>query len=298
MNKGMIMEIQRFCLQDGPGIRTTVFFKGCNMRCVWCHNPESMDREPTLMYSEEKCSECRKCLSVCTKGVHSFREGRHCLDRSACIHCGKCIEACGCQALWLIGRLAGADEIMEEIRKDQNYYRSSGGGVTFSGGEASLQNDFLLSLLMQCKKEGIHTALETNGLLTELQLRDLCRVTDLFLLDYKATGARHKELTGVPVVPVLKTLKTLQKLGASVVLRCPMIPGINDKEKHFQAIRQLRTHFSCIQEVEIMAYHDIGKGKWQECGKACSLSDLKTVSKEQKRVWEQTVSKEEQNNEK
>lgn len=287
--KGIVMDIQKFCLQDGPGIRTTVFLKGCNMKCQWCHNPESMELNPVLMYVKDKCIGCGKCGSVCPEGVHSFLEGEHGVIRQKCTGCGKCAAVCPAQALAVNGREMEASQVLEEIRKDEKYYASSGGGVTFSGGEATLQFDFLLELLKGCREMGYATALETNGLVSEKRMRVLFEYTDLFLLDYKVTGPEHEKWTGVPGGSVLHTLSLLEELGGHVILRCPLIPGVNDTEEHFIAINTLQKKFHCIEGTEIMAYHDTGKGKWEECGKQYSLSHIKTVSVEQKKQWESKI---------
>lgn len=291
---GIVMNIQKFCLQDGPGIRTTVFLKGCNMRCKWCHNPESLEAGPELLFYEEKCVSCGACREVCPRGVHRFREKDggllHTLDRAQCIACNACVSVCLKDALEVAGRRMDENEVMEEIRKDSKYYAGSGGGVTFSGGESTFQTDFLLSLLKACKKEGIHTALETNGLMTEETLRRALPLTDLFLYDYKATGEEeYRKWTGASGQIPLKNLGRIQEAGGIVWLRCPVIPGINDVPAHFESIRQLQKKYSCIVKAEIMAYHDTGKGKWKECGRQYELADVKTVSEEQKKEWQRRI---------
>lgn len=279
---GIIMEIQRFCLQDGPGIRTTVFLKGCNMKCKWCHNPESMEMAPVLMYREAACIGCGRCIAVCPNGVHELGSEGHKIDRSKCTGCGKCVESCQAEALSVNGYRIDSGQVMEEICKDEKYYKSSGGGVTFSGGEATLQADFLLELLLKCKEKGYHTAVETNGLFSDDVLGKLLPLVDLFLLDYKITGREHIDWTGVPGEKVLYNLQEIQKAGGKVVLRCPIIPGINDTELHFAAVRELKSRYSCVDHVEIMAYHATGKDKWKECGKDYTLGHIQTVLPEQK----------------
>ncbi len=285
----LIFDIQRFCVYDGPGIRTTVFFKGCNMRCAWCHNPESFSPEPQLLFRREKCVSCGAC-GACPQGAHLFENGVHTFLRERCTACGLCAEKCPAEALELSGRAVSAREAMAVIDKDAKYYKSSGGGVTFSGGEASLHAELLLELLTACKERGYHTALETNGLVSTQLLEKLIPLTDLFLFDCKHTDPdAHRQWTGAPLQPVLDTLRRLDEAGAQVVLRCPIIPGVNDTEEHFAGIRALKKKYPCIRQAEIMSYHDIGKTKWDALGMEYSLAKLKTVPPEQKRLWEAKI---------
>ena len=284
------MDIQKFCLQDGPGIRTTVFLKGCNMKCKWCHNPESMEAEPTLMYFKNKCNNCKACENVCSFKVHDFSSEYHALHRNRCIKCGKCVEVCLQQALDIIGKEYTVEQVMNEIVKDEKYYLTSNGGVTFSGGESTLQFDFLLELMQQCKQRNYHIALETNGLFSEEKLLALMDYTDLFLFDYKLTDEEeHIKWTGVSQKVPLRNLIKINELKGTVHLRCPIIPGLNDSENHFETIRKFKQCYHCIKQIEIMAYHDTGVGKWEACGKTYKLPHIKTVNKIQKEEWEKYI---------
>ena len=286
----LIFDIQRFCVYDGPGIRTTVFFKGCNMRCAWCHNPESYSLEPELLYRADKCTACGACAAACPNGAHAVTDGVHTFLREKCTACGACAAVCPNTAVELSGKVMTVDEVMKVIDKDAKYYKSSKGGVTFSGGEASLHFGLLKEIMERCKEKGYHTALETNGLIPRARLEALLPLTDLFLFDCKHTdSAAHEKWTGVPAELVWETLSVLDEAGANVILRCPVIPGINDTDEHFAAIRDMKERYSCIQQVEIMSYHDIGKGKWEALGKEYSLADIKTVSPELKHTWEVKV---------
>lgn len=288
--KALIFDVQRFCVHDGPGIRSTVFFKGCNMRCAWCHNPESFSQRPELLFRPEKCTACGAC-EACPSGAHRRENGSHSFHRENCSGCGVCASLCPNGALELSGREMTVEEVMKELRKDDKYYAASGGGVTLSGGEASIWFNFVRELLDACKSQGFHTALETNGLISAERLEALIPRTDLFLFDCKHTDPEaHLHWTGAPLQPVLDSLQALDRAGAKVILRCPIIPGVNDGEAHFAALRDIREKYASIQQVEVMAYHDVGRGKWQALGRSYALEDLKTVLPDQKRRWQEQLS--------
>ena len=287
---GIVFDIQRFCVHDGPGIRTSVFLKGCMMHCPWCHNPESIKKEIQLSFENSKCVSCGKCAQVCQNKIHTFSQDKtHLVDFERCISCGNCVQSCPFGCLKLIGKEMPAKEVMDEVIKDRKYYHSSGGGVTFTGGEPTVQFDFLIELLTLAKEEGLHTCIETNGAISRERIAALAKLTDLFLLDYKATGKSHKALTGVEETVVLDTLDTLNELGCSIILRCPIIQGINDSEEHFEAIK--RIHRSCynVKEAEIMPYHSFGTHKWHSIGAECSLEALKSATPEMKAEWEKKI---------
>lgn len=287
---GIVFDIQRFCVHDGPGIRTTVFLKGCNMRCKWCHNPESFRVEPELMYYADKCTACGGC-KVCPQDVHQFdRNGVHKILRESCTACGLCAEVCLQKALEVFGKRMTVEEVMETIRKDEKYYRSSCGGVTFSGGEATVQFLFLLELLAACRQEGYHVALETNGLVNREQLEQLIPMVDLFLFDYKLTDAGdHRRWTAVANEPILENLAFINQKKVETLLRCPIIPTVNDNAAHFAAIKQMQQRYPCITQVEIMPYHDIGKSKWNAIDMEYALHGIETVTGKQKKKWEELI---------
>lgn len=263
---GIIFHIQRFCVHDGPGIRTTVFFKGCPLSCIWCHNPESKQPQVQISYSERSCLQCRECEAVCKNGVHSFSSGAHRVDGSRCAACGRCVEACPALALELIGQRMSVEEVMEEILKDRDYYGASHGGVTLSGGEPLFQPDFCLELLRACKECGLHTCVETSGFCQPSILEQLAEFIDLFLFDFKeGDSRRHLSYTSVPNEPILRNLRLLDSRGASVILRCPVIPGLNDREEQFQSIADY-ARLSCVKSVELMAYHTMGREKAKKIG--------------------------------
>ncbi len=287
---GIIFDIQKFSVHDGPGIRTTVFLKGCNIRCLWCHNPESFIINSQLAFEQSRCSGCRRCESVCAHGVHLFVNEKHEVNYELCKKCGKCIEECPNHCLKIFGYDMTAKEVIKEVLKDKKYYESSGGGITISGGEPSVQYDFLMELLIESKNNELHTCIETNGIIEFERLKEIAKYVDLFLLDYKATGfERHKLLTGCSNEQMLNNLDYLSSIEKAVVLRCPIIPGLNDTEEHFSAIKEIKEMYSNIKEVEIMSYHSLGKSKWDSIGKDYSLKDIKDVDSKKKIEWEMKI---------
>jgi pyruvate formate lyase activating enzyme len=284
--KGFIFDIQRFSLHDGPGIRTTVFLKGCPLRCIWCHNPESMKMAPQLRYKKEKCTGCMSCIPTCSNSAHDVVKGIHTLDFSRCKFLGSCLEVCAFGALQQIGREMTLEEIMAEVIKDQLYYENSGGGITISGGEPMLQFPFVMELLKQAGDMGVHTCIETSGYADIEKYRGILPLVDLFLFDYKATGEeQHKALTGMGQELILSNLDFLAQNGARIILRCPLIPGINDQIEHLQAISLLSRKYERIEGVEILPYHDYAKGKWVEIGKENLLEGMPSASQKDKAQW-------------
>lgn len=285
---GTVFNIQRFSLHDGPGIRTTVFLKGCNLSCAWCHNPESFSCEPQLEVDTVKCTSCGACEGVCKQGVHQIDKetGEHHFSFDQCVQCGACAAACPAGAIQTIGQSMTAEEVMEVVRKDLPYYGRSGGGITVSGGEATMQFNFLCELLTLCKQENIHTCIETNGVVSKERLTALCELVDLFLLDFKHYDSdQHKYYTGAPNEPVYESLALLAQTNKPVLLRCPIIPGVNDCDAHFETIRQIKRTYPNIIGAEVMPYHDIGAVKWKNIGKSYLMRDVTVPTKEQTAAW-------------
>lgn len=276
-----VFNVQRFCVNDGPGVRTTVFFKGCPLDCVWCHNPESKSTKSELSYIAEKCALCGECERVCPAGVHSFSKDLHKINRELCTHCGACEKACNFSALELLGKKYTVEEIMREISKDEDFYESTG-GVTFSGGEPFLQSDALLELLKKCKERGYSTCIETSGATAKENIKEAAKYCDLFLYDCKETNEEnHKRYIGCTNVQILENLRLLDTLGARVILRCPIIPKVNDRADHFEKIAELAESLSCIISVELMLYHPLGISKSERIGKECGFCEEKFLSKEE-----------------
>ena len=291
MKKGTIFHIQKFCINDGPGIRTTVFFKGCPLNCLWCHNPESKAAFPEIAFYPEKCCACGQCAAVCPNGCHRIADGMHLFERADCIKCGQCLDA-RCGALEQIGKKVSVSEIMDEVMKDKTFYDESGGGLTVSGGEPMLQFDFVNELLRAAKSNGLHTCMETSGFAKQEQIRQIARVTDLFLFDYKETSPeRHTEFTGVSNEEILRNLSLLDALKTNIILRCPIIPGYNDREAHFKGIAETANRFSSISEIQIEPYHPLGAAKSMQIGKTYDLPEIGFVEDDQVGEWIDTIAK-------
>lgn len=271
MSGGTVFNIQKFSIHDGPGIRTTVFLKGCPLRCKWCHNPEGLSRESEIEFDSRKCIYCGRCVVGCEMGGHSIIAGEtpvHNIDRTSCIRCGKCADACLCGALKLVGTVMTPDEVIEKVLADRIFYQTSGGGITLSGGEPFYQSEFATDLLRLAKEKGLNTAVETSGFCKNEVIREAAGYVDLFLFDYKATGEElHRELTGVSQKIILENLHTISDLGGRIVLRCPIVPGANDTEEHFAAIASLAEEVSGIIGVDLEPYHQLGVDKASRIGK-------------------------------
>ena len=254
MPKAMIFDIQRNSFVDGPGIRTTVFFKGCNLRCKWCHNPESQSFEKQMMFYKDKCTGCGKCREVCPNHLKK------------CDFCGKCELYCPADARKVCGREYTPAEVFAEVIKDKAFYDNSGGGVTFSGGECMLQLDFLCEILKKCKAAGIHTAVDTAGNVPWKSFEKILPFTDLFLYDIKAFGAElHRKGTGVSNELILENLKNLSG-RADIIVRIPVIGGYNDNDEEIRRIADFLKQIKIIK-AELLPYHAMGEHKYTALGR-------------------------------
>jgi len=279
--KGMIFDIKRFAIHDGPGIRTTVFFKGCPLNCWWCHNPESQASEREMIFRANRCIRCEACLPVCAQGAISWDGGAMSTDGEICTLCGICVEACYAEAREIVGREMTVAQVMAEIERDIAFYDESGGGVTFSGGEPLLQWDFLLALLRACKEKEIHTVVDTCGFATWETLDSIREHVDLFLYDLKLMDdARHREFTGVSNEPILQNLQNLSQRGHHIELRVPIIPGINDDDENIRQTGAFATALPCLKQVDILPYHHAAVEKYNRFHKAYGLPEIRPPSKE------------------
>ena len=263
---GKILNIQHFSLDDGPGIRTTVFLKGCPLRCTWCHNPESQNTQREYLFRADKCTACGACAAVCPNGAHTLTDGLHTVKRTHCALCGQCLML-GCDALEIAGKELSSQDVLEEVIQDSVFYKRAGGGVTISGGEPLMQAAFAQQVLKACKEQGFHTCVETCGYGRSKDLLALAEYTDLFLYDCKLTDDEaHKRYTGVSNRLILENLALLLSRGAHVILRCPMIPDVNLNDAHFRGIAELVNRHPGIREIHLLPYHPMGLEKSHALG--------------------------------
>ncbi len=265
--RGIIFDIKRFAIHDGPGIRTTVFCKGCPLNCAWCHNPESIDRRPEISFIPDRCIGCGRCFEVCSRQAHRMNGQQRVYDRDRCVVCGECAAECYAEALEVVGREVTTAEVIDEVASDRPFYETSGGGMTISGGEPTDQLEFTHALLAEAKQRDLHTCLDTSGLTTWDRLERLSPLVDLFLYDVKEIDPdRHKRFTGVDNATILANVRRLHDAGAEIILRCPIIPGVNADDEHLTRLAELARSLPRLVEVNLLPFHKLGLSKDQRMG--------------------------------
>jgi len=280
--KGLVFDIKKFAVHDGPGIRTTVFLKGCPLHCWWCHNPESIKREKELVLFENKCIGCGECFKVCpNKGHEVLPDGKRTYHKERCVLCGKCTDICYAEALVMEGKEMTVEEVMVELRKDIPFYENSNGGITLSGGEPMFQHEFSLAILKQCKAEGLHTAIDTSGQVSWRVYERVLPYVDLVLYDFKHIDpVTHRKYTGTSNELILDNLVKMSEYGVPIEIRIPIIPGINDAKKDIVNASMFFSTLKNITWVELLPYHRLGESKYSRLGEEYKLEGLQTPSKE------------------
>ncbi len=264
---GWVFDLQRFSLHDGPGIRTTVFLKGCPLRCLWCHNPEGWVSATQVRFFASRCTSCGACVRVCTHGVHQLSADGHQFSPAECVLCGACVEHCMMGALEQSGKQMSVEDVLAVVRRDVPFYQQSGGGMTLSGGEPLFQWDFTRALLEAARAESINTAMETTALTTWDRLATLLPLVDLFYVDVKHTDdIRHRELTGVSNKLILENVRHLADAGHPLVVRVPWIPTCNVEESFLHGLTDFLHSCSTPPPVEFLLYHRLGQSKWISLG--------------------------------
>lgn len=272
---GRLVEIKRFAVHDGPGIRTTLFLKGCSLACRWCHNPESISPQPEIGLLVRKCTGCRRCAAVCPVDAHLFRDGVHVFDRSRCVACGKCVDACLHGALEYYGREISVEAAVAAVLEDKTFYANSGGGCTLSGGEPLLQAEFCVEVFKRLREAGIHCAVDTAGAVPWKSFQAVLPHVDLFLYDIKHVDDRiHRECTGSSNQQILENLRRLSESGVPIEIRLPLIPGINDADSDLRAIAEFLRGFDNVIGLRVLPYHAMARFKYEAVGQTDTMPDV------------------------
>jgi pyruvate formate lyase activating enzyme len=295
IDAGMVFHIQRFSIHDGPGIRTTVFLKGCALECFWCHNPEGRHAYPEVRYFPERCIACGSCVAACPHSAHLLEDGVHTFLRERCGGAGACIDTCFSEALQMSGRLMSVGEVMTEVIADRPFYETSGGGVTLSGGEPTLDSPFALAILKGCKERGLHTAIETCGECPWESLESLLPVTDLVMMDIKAmSDGRHRDATGKGNGRVLANARLLALSGAPLVFRTPVVRGVNDTKEEIGEIAAFIREIAGMRSAaagngaapreiryELLKFHRLASDKYRSLGREYRAASIDPLPEEE-----------------
>lgn len=278
MQTGLVFNIQKYSVQDGPGIRTTVFLKGCPLGCAWCHNPEGISTEPEIIVIKNRCTACGECQKVCPLVLPAGRPGVESTRHSECLLCEACVKACPTGARQIIGQSMTVAEVWAEIVKDRLFYEESGGGVTCSGGEPLLQPGFVMELFGVCRQHGFHTAVDTCGYGKQEDLLALASLTDLFLYDLKfVDDTRHRRYCGVSNISILENLKALDQAHSNLWIRIPLIPGLTESEDNLAALAGFIASLHSVRQINLLPYHASARHKFQRLGKPYLLEDLEPL---------------------
>lgn len=278
---GIIFDIQRYSIHDGPGIRTIVFLKGCPLACPWCSNPESQKTAPEIEYSAVDCLRCRRCITACPRQALTESNDEIRIDRRRCDMCGECLKVCAAEALRFVGKGMTVSQVMAVVEKDKVFYQKSGGGITLSGGEPLMQPQFSAALLARCKSQDIHTAIETTGFQVWDKMWPVIQKADVVLLDIKLWDSlRHYEIVGVTNKLILENTKKMVDSGKQVIIRVPIIPGYNDRVEELKEIATFARRIG-VKELNLLPYHRLGEAKYRRLGREYQLNEVKVPTVEE-----------------